>query len=338
LPHRHLRPQWETRGNPAIEFAQASEPTTDQEAVGDVTPNPNRGDGGKAATGRIIRQLQTERLKALKAKPKTGDPVQDWLDGPSILGEWGGYRQRLEDRGITFGGFSANAFLTNATGGNRRSWAYTNLTMAAADLEFERLVGLPGFLVHTEMAAAAGNNLSSRSRIGNLFNVATEYAPNGLYLSQMYAQQQLFDDVLTLQLGRLTTNNFATLPVFADYVSVAGNGTPTALPLGSTYFTFPPAVEWGAVTTARATDRIAVAAGVYNTNNSSALPQASRNGADFGLTFDNGVMMVAQLTYASPATDAIGLPGIYAFGGFYSSADYPRLRNGREKDGNYGFY
>jgi porin len=166
LPHRHLRPQWETRGNPAIEFAQASEPTTDQEAVGDVTPNPNRGDGGKAATGRIIRQLQTERLKTLKAKPKTGDPVQDWLDGPSILGEWGGYRQRLEDRGITFGGFSANAFLTNATGGNRRSWAYTNLTMAAADLEFERLVGLPGFLVHTEMAAAAGNNLSSRSRIG----------------------------------------------------------------------------------------------------------------------------------------------------------------------------
>lgn len=323
----------------AIEVAQGSEPTTGQQAPLAVTPNPNRAYGGKGATGRIVRQLQKERIKALKARQKTGDALRDWLTGPSILGDWGGYRDQLEDHGITFGGFSANAFFTNVTGGNRRSWTYTNLSMAAVDIDFDRLVGLPGFLVHTEMAVAGGNNLSNRGRIGNLFNIATGYAPNGIYLSQMYAEQQLFDEDLTLQVGRLTTtNNFGTLPVFTDYVSVAGNGTPTSLPIGSTYFTFPPAVQWGAVATVHATSTIDVAAGVYNTNNSSALPEASQNGTDFGLTFNNGVMTVAQVTYASASTNLIELPGIYAFGGFYSSADYPRLRNGREKHGNYGFY
>ncbi len=303
-----------------------------------VTPNPNRGFGGKAANSRIVRKLQRERIKALREKPKTGEMLQDWLSGPSILGDWSGYRQELEEKGITFGGFSANSFFTNATGGNRRSWTATSFTMAATDLDLERLAGLPGLRIHTEMALAAGNNLSNSGRIGNLFNIATGYAPNGVYLSEMYAQQE-FGEAATLQLGRLTTTtNFGTLPVFTTYVSVAGNGTPTALPIGSTYFTFPPAVEWGAVGTLHATSTTDLAVGVYNTNNSSADPQASANGTDFGLTFSNGVMTVAQATWDTPATPGIGLPGIYALGGFYASGDYPRLRNGRDKSGNYGFY
>jgi hypothetical protein len=68
----------------AIELAQASEPMAETEeaaAIG-VTPDPNRGYGGRAATGRIVREPEKERLKALRAKPKTRDPVQDWLEGP----------------------------------------------------------------------------------------------------------------------------------------------------------------------------------------------------------------------------------------------------------------
>ncbi|MBK8174370.1 MAG: carbohydrate porin [Rhodospirillales bacterium] len=329
----------ETRDDATVDAAQAAGPATDQDDTPPVTPDPNRGYGGRAATGHLTRKLEKSRRSALKAKPKTGEALQDWLNGPSILGEWGGYRQQLDDLGITFGGFSGNAFFANATGGARRSATAASFTQAWTDLDFEKLSGWTGFLIHTEMAITGGNNLSGHNRVGNLFNVATEYTPNGVYLGQMYAQQAFFGDALSLQVGRLTTtNNFATLPVFTDYVSVAGNGTPTALPLGSTYFTYPPAVEWGAVATAQATSRITVAGGVYNTNNSSAAPQASQNGTDFGLTFDNGVMAVSQITYTDPATDPICLPGIFAFGSYYSSADYPRLRNGRDKSGNYGFY
>jgi len=326
-----------------VEVAQANEASAETPQDTDGAANastPLRGFGGKAATGRIVRQIRKQHLDAQKKKPKSGDALQDWLEGPSVLGDWGGYRGELEDRGITFGGFSANVFLTNATGGNRRSWAYTHLTMAETNLDFERLAGLSGFLIRAQMAFAAGNNLSSSNRIGNLFNVATAYTPNGLYLSQLYAQQALLDDALTLQAGRMTTaNNFATLPVFTDYVSVAGNGIPTALPVGSTYFTFPPGVQWGAVATVRATDTVTAAAGVYNTNNSSAQPQASANGTDFGLRFDNGAITVGQVTYSlNRGPGDTGLPGIYELGGFYSSADYPRLRDGSEKHGNYGFY
>jgi hypothetical protein len=60
----------------------------------------------------------------------------------------------------------------------------------------------------------------------------------------MYAQQKLLGDVLILQIGRMTTaNNFASLPIFSQYVSFANNPIPISLTNNSLYFTSLPAVE-----------------------------------------------------------------------------------------------
>jgi hypothetical protein len=46
------------------------------------------------------------------------------------------------------------------------------------------------------------------------------YSQRGYYLGQMYTQQKFFNDLILLQVGRMTTaNNFGSLPVFNDYVS-----------------------------------------------------------------------------------------------------------------------
>jgi carbohydrate-selective porin OprB len=66
--------------------------------------------------------------------------------------------------------------------------------------------------------------------LNNILQVATAFSQQGYYLGQLYLQQRLFGDTLTFQIGRLTTaNNFASLPIFNDYVSFADNPIPISL-------------------------------------------------------------------------------------------------------------
>jgi porin len=295
--------------------------------------------GGKSSAMDIVKRQQAPRREAANAVPKTGDWFEDWIKGPSVLGDWGGYRQKAEDLGFTFSGFSATDLLTNTSGGQRKSFAAANSTLMALDIDFEKLVGLPGFLIHSEGWWAGGNNLSGASRIDNLFNVATAYTPNGYYLGQLYAQQELFDKQLRLQAGRMTTaNNFASLPISANYVSVATNGIPVSLPVNTLPFTAPPATQWGSVATVTPIPQIQLTAGVYAANRRSSELNGT-NGVDFGLNLSRGVMPVGQVTYLHEQNKGdTGLPGTYYLGGFYASDKYDRIDGGPQKDGNYGFY
>src|SRR5581483_6600205 len=162
----------------------------------------------------------------------------------------------------------------------------------------------------------------------------------GYYVGQMYAQQKLLNDKFILQVGRMTTaNNFASLPVFADYVSFTDNPIPISLTNNTTYFTSLPAVEWASVGTFAPTQSISIGVGIYGTNLASGVPFASQHGLDFSLNGSGGPMEVGQLTYnVNQESNQTGLPGRYYIGGFYSGVDYQALSDGGRKRGNYGFY
>jgi len=261
-----------------------------------------------------------------------------WWTWSTFDGNWAGYRQTLADEGVAVSGSTIVDLLGNVSG-PVRAFAPANASLVAVDADLEKLLGLKGLLVHTEFVANAGENLSAKS-IVNLLQVATAFAQPGYYLGQMFIQQKLFSDKLTLQVGRMTTaNNFASLPVFANYVSFANNPIPINLTNNTVYFTSLPAVEWAAVGTIAPTDRLGFAVGVYNTNLPSGLPVASRHGVDFSFHGSGGPMEVAQLTYTSNrGSDDTGLPGTYYIGGFYSGAEYASLSDGNTRKGNYGFY
>ena len=262
-----------------------------------------------------------------------------WWTWSTVDGNWGGYRQTLGDRGLVFSGTSVIDLLGNVSGGESRAFAPADGSLLAVDADLEKLADLDGLLFHAEFVANAGQNLSTKS-IGNILQVATAFAQQGYYLGQMYAQQKLFGDGLTLQLGRMTTaNNFASLPVFNDYVSFADNPIPISLTNNTLYFTSLPSVEWAAVATAAPTESISLAVGIYNTNLPSALPFASQHGIDFSFDGSGGPMEIGQLTYNfNRGRDDTGLPGTYYIGGFYSGADYEALSGANTTKGNYGFY
>ena len=219
-----------------------------------------------------------------------------WSSWSTIDGNWGGYRQSLADRGIVVSGATIVDLMGNVSG-ESRAFAPADDSIAAADINFEKLLGLKGLLFHGEFVANVGENLSTKS-IGNVLQVATAFATEGYYLGQIYLQQRLFGDTLTIQAGRLTTaNNFASLPVFSNYVSFAVNPAPIGLTNNTIYFTSLPSVEWAAVGTIAPTDSIVFAAGAHATNINSGLPFGSQHGLDFSFDGSGGPLEVRQLTY-----------------------------------------
>jgi hypothetical protein len=69
------------------------------------------------------------------AQPTSDQPVQSWLDGPYMLGDWGGERTKLANMGITFSFISVNDFLAD-TKGDEANWSRVRGTM---DIDFGRL-------------------------------------------------------------------------------------------------------------------------------------------------------------------------------------------------------
>ncbi|HKD66538.1 MAG TPA: carbohydrate porin [Candidatus Binataceae bacterium] len=262
-----------------------------------------------------------------------------WWTWSTADGNWGGYRNKLADFGFTFSGTTVVDLQGNVSGGERKAFAAADASLLAVDADMAQIAGLRGLLLHAEFVANGGQNLSTKS-IGNILQVGTAFAQDGYYLGQMYAQLKLFDDRLMVQVGRLTTgNNFASLPVFNDYVSFGDNPFPISLINNTIYFTSLPSVEWAAVGTFVPADSIAFAVGIYGTNLPSGLPFASQHGIDFSFDGSGGPMEVGQLTYnLNGGRDDTGLPGRYYLGGFYSGADYPVLSDGGTRKGNYGFY
>jgi porin len=262
-----------------------------------------------------------------------------WWTWPTIDGYWGGTRNALADRGLVFSGENYTDLQGNVSGGNRKAFACADESLVAADADLEKLTGLDGLLFHAEFVANVGQDLSAKS-LGNFLQVATAFSAEGYYLGQMYVQQKLFNDEFTLQAGRMTTaDNFASLPVFDDYISFADNPIPASLTNNTLYFTSLPSVEWAAAGTVTPSESTELAVGIYNTNLPSALPDASQHGINFSFKDSGGPMEVAQFSYyLNRGRDDVGLPGTYYLGGFYSGAEYQVLSGESTRKGNYGFY
>src|SRR5690349_4995740 len=152
-----------------------------------------------------------------------------WWTWPTIDGNWFGSRHTLADHGVVFSGTTVVDLQGNVSGGQSKGFAAADASLLALDTDLEKLAGIKGFLLHVELVANAGQNLSAKN-IDNVLQVGTAFAQPGYYLGQMYAQQKLYNGKFILQVGRMTTaNNFASLPVFADYISFTDNPIPISL-------------------------------------------------------------------------------------------------------------
>jgi porin len=130
------------------------------------------------------------------------------------------------------------------------------------------------------------------------------------------------------------------MPALNNYLNVGINPVPGNLDINDPAFAaYPPGVEWGAQAIYNITPTFQVAAGVFNTNQSSAL--GGKGGLNFTLQEGNrGVLSVIQLSYFfNHASGDTGLPGQYILGGFYDNNRFANLKNpSSNKSGLYSIY
>jgi hypothetical protein len=128
---------------------------------------------------------------------------------------------KLTDIGITPSLTYYGVFQGNPVGGIQQRTAYSQLILVGVELNFEKLVGLPGGSLTISGAQAMGENLSSY--IGNINTVSEAFStPDTVLFYQLYWKQLLFGDKLELRLGRMTAaDQFASVPAIA-LMSFAG--------------------------------------------------------------------------------------------------------------------
>jgi porin len=257
----------------------------------------------------------------------------------------GGFRTELSRLGITPTASYTTQLMGNTSGGQSRGFTYSGTLQASIFWDLHKLLGIPGLSFDVDGTWSTGKNLSA-DYIGNSFTVESAYsAPdngtNNLTLGEMYLRQRLFNNSLVIAAGRLAPGStFAIMPVFYNYVNAAINPGLYALVINDAAFTFyPPGVEWGAQAIYNITPALQVAAGVFNTNLSSAL--GGKGGLDFAFQQGNrGALSVVQVNYLfNDAPEDTGLPGQYSFGGFYDSNKFRSLSNPSAiKNGTYSIY
>jgi porin len=264
--------------------------------------------------------------------------VGSWLQQDTATGDWGGLRNQAETAGITFEGNYQTDLLTNPIGGEKHGFAYAGLLEASLAFDLETMLGVKGLEFFIAASWASGRDLSDKD-IGNLIDVSQVFSGRSVRLDQMYFQQTLFDEALNVAVGRLSTgDDFATSDLYGYYVSSGVNENPFSIPENAPSFSTDPVAAWGVRAIVQPLDQLYLAAGVYNAD--SEIGDDGENGVDFVLNPQDGVLTVAEVGYQrNQAKDDTGLPGNLKIGGYYDSSDFdPVDDEGRERDGNYGFY
>jgi porin len=281
------------------------------------------------------------------------EPVQKPV---KLLGLGAGIDQefaKLTDIGITpFLSYYA-VVQGNPVGGIEQRTAYSHLILFGVALNFDKLLGLPGASLTISGAEAEGKNLSEN--IGNINTVSEAFVtPRTLLFYELYWRQMLFEDKLELRLGRMTpASQFASVPAFGLQVSGGINGNPISIFVNAPFRSSPNAT-WATSAKIQATQEIYAEAGIYQA--SERLGKLGYHGLDFSIRANDGELVMAQVGWEpiffrtakttsldengkkSVVDGALGLPGNYVLGGYYSNFKFPVLNGPGVQSNAYGFY
>jgi porin len=261
-----------------------------------------------------------------------------WFERDAATGGWGGARQRLVEVGVAPQARYTTDLLANPIGGAKQGFAYAGELEASLEFDLERLLGLKGSSFLVAASWASGRDLSER-KIDNLFTVSQIFNGQSVRLAQMYFEQKLLEERLSLAIGRLTTgDDFATSDLFENYVSAGVNGNPFSLPLNAPSFSSAPIASWGVRAIVEPSERLRLAAGVYNADPK--VGEDDQNGIDFVLNPEDGVLVIAEAGYRHGQEDGdAGLPGTLKIGGYCDSSEFESFSDpGDERKGNCGLY
>jgi porin len=239
-----------------------------------------------------------------------------------LLGDLGGVRSDLENRGIYLR-FNAIAEFAGNIGGAQQGATSANQLGFSADIDWQRLAEITGLSTHVIFVNRSGANDShlfgdNVSPVQEIFGAGGNVA---VHLVSAYAEETMFSNRLDIAAGWMNVeNDFASSPLYCNYMNNALCGDPKALPGGDIgHSAFPDAV-WAGRIRVRPTSDTYITTGVYEVNQD-LYSQADSSGFEFGVPRDSGMYIPVQLGY-EPKLGEDQMLGHYVIGFGYDTSRF----------------
>lgn len=253
---------------------------------------------------------------AKPAAPKNDAPADQ-----HILGNWGGVRSDLHSDGVDLSLDYIGQVTANVAGGRDTGVDYAQQLQLKADVDWNALVEVKGFSTHVILVNRAGRNLGTDYVGDNLFQPLSVYGGGGdvlVHLVEAYGQEKLADGRIDIAAGRLPVGeDFATSPLYCDFLDTAVCGYPHSLPAKIGFTAFPNST-WGARVRFAPVEHLYVQSGAYEVR-----PRlGGRAGFDWGWSGTTGTYLPIEVGY-EPVLGAAKLPGHYKLGFAHDTSAYP---------------
>ena len=272
------------------------------------------------------------------------DPGGLASDGPArqyLLGDWGGLRTRLADKGIVFDFFYISDSQGNPTGGLQQSATTWERVRGTIDIDFYQLMEWQGLRFHATGLWQTGGNLGAR--MGALANPSDLVSANAARLDSFWLEQNFFHNKLRIRAGQLAGLDF--------YGNQEYGGTFLMEPLGyafgnlfsSVYESFNPAGTPGAEVKFAPKRSFYVKTAVMAGNRDPY--HQDPTGFEFKIRdtpdylFETGYLVSPDdgITKSRRSMSGKSYPGVYKFGGIYNRGQFSDPA-GRKSHANYLVY
>jgi porin len=267
-----------------------------------------------------------EAQPADEGAPPAAEAPKGFWEQDRLTGDWRGLRSDLADSGVHLNAEYIGDGLANVSGGLRRGAVYQGRFEVSAELELEKLAGLPGATIFANAYQIHGRGLTAE-HLGNLLPTSNIEAVPSTRLFTAWFQQNWLDDRLSLRVGQLAADDefiiSDTAGTFVNgtfgWLALAANNLPSG---GPAYPLAAPGVRFAAKPAENFTFRTAVFGGDPAGRPGDEDPQRhNSSGTTFSL--EGGTFVISELEYAAKLG---GLPGTYKVGGWYHSGSFDDLR------------
>lgn len=281
----------------------------------------------------------------------------DWLKGKYATGNWGGWRDRLEDQGIDL--FASVTFdpAGNVTGGKHKDFNYADDFFFGVNLDLQKLFGWKGGRFTISGINRDGSSI--RESIGAVYDPQQTVGGQTIFLYGVFLEQAFFDNKLSIKIGRYSgSDDFNSSPIYNLYMNNGIDGDIRNV-LFDTQFSAYPFNTWAARLKYQPTLDWRAELGVFQT--SDGVFDRNRHGVDWSIHGNDGVILMAELGWThefnkQPVAAALGsygkdgkstaatpemkgLPGHYWVGGSYAPwTGFNQFDGSGKTQNSYGFW
>ena len=245
----------------------------------------------------------------------------------NLLGDWGGLRSALAERGVIIMLSETAETLGNVTGGVKTGAIFEGRLTSAIGIDLNKAIGWSGGSFYADAYQIHGRGLSGNN-LHNLLTVSSIEAERSARLHEVYLEQGFLNNAASLRLGNIAVDDeFIASQYGAAFVDAMFGwpGLPSSdlLPAAPNYplatpglrLKYSPGYGWTFLAAAFNGDP----AGPATSGNRNPNPQL-RDPRGTNFNFNSDLLAIAEAQYAfAPDKDAPGLPATYKLGAWYDS-------------------